>query len=133
MISPTVRTAIRRGIAVLTLAPLLTVGTVHAPGVAVAHTALTRITPADGSTSRKMVREVVLTFNEKVSAPIVTVSSAADPAGRGEVVRSTSRKMVTFTPSAPLGNGTYTVRWRVRSADGHVVSGVSRFTVRVGT
>jgi len=127
------RTVIRRGLAAMVLVPLLVVGTADDSRVAVAHSALARITPANGSTVRTAVGEVVLMFNEKISAPSVTVSSVADPTGRGQVVRGASRKVVTFTPSAPLGNGNYTVRWRVRSADGHVVSGVSRFSVRIGS
>jgi len=105
--------------AVLWIATLLI-----ATPVASAHAARLSTDPADNSVLATGPDRVSATFNESlqttfsamtVVGPDGNVWSTGDPAVQGAVVSIALR---------PLGpTGTYTVNYRVTSADGHVVSG----------
>jgi copper resistance protein C len=92
--------------------------------VASAHAARLYTDPADNAALAAGPERVSATFNERlqttfaamtVVGPDGNVWSAGDPAVQGAVVSIALR---------PLGpTGTYTVNYRVTSADGHVVSG----------
>lgn len=128
--SPQPRRA-RRLLAVLTLA----VAAVVVPGVALAppasaHDQVVSTSPADGSAVAGPTR-VAVTFSENVLAVeganrIVVTGPAGDLTG-DVVARG---KVVEITFAAPLPGGSYRVRWRAASADGHPVSGSFTFTVR---
>ena len=91
-----------------------------------AHASLERITPANGSVVSAPVEVVELQFDEDVTSPRITVRR-----NTGIVLGRTARigGTVRFTPRTPMSKGTYSVVWRVRSADGHFISGISRFKV----
>lgn len=91
-----------------------------------AHASLERITPANGSVVSAPVAVVELQFDEDVTSPRITVRRNTNViSGRITRIGGTVR----FTPRTPMNKGTYSVVWRVRSADGHFISGASRFRV----
>jgi methionine-rich copper-binding protein CopC len=93
-----------------------------------AHSELESISPANGSTVATAVRTITLTFNDEVSSPRIVVRGSDKTLVTGITRRNGER--VVFTATRPLRSGTFTVNWRVRSADGHFISGTSRFAVK---
>ena len=97
--------------------------------VAPRHTAVLSIVPADGAVLDRAPSEIVLTFNEKISpqyAQLIlsrdgTALSIAEPVVTGEIMR------VSLTETAA---GAYRLAFRVVSADGHPISGESRYSVK---
>ncbi|MFJ4469734.1 copper resistance CopC/CopD family protein [Streptomyces sp. NPDC089424] len=98
-----------------------------------AHAALGRTDPADGTVLASAPRHLTLTFTESVgllddsvrvidpeNRPVDT-GAATQPGGRADTVR-------VGLPTG-LADGTYTVAWRVVSADSHPVSGAFIFSV----
>lgn len=102
-------------------------------GPALAHTALSGSDPADGTVLDAPPRQVTLTFTESVSFPddALRVLSPANervnprPARHADGKENTARVEL----SDKLPQGTYTVAWRVVSADSHPVSGAFTFSV----
>ncbi|MCV7099219.1 copper resistance CopC family protein, partial [Mycobacterium palustre] len=100
--------------------------------VASAHAARVSAEPADNATVATGPQRVSATFNERlqttfaamtVVGPDGNVWSTGDPTVQGAVVG------VGLRPLGPAG--TYTVNYRVTSADGHVVSGSWSFRLTV--
>lgn len=101
---------------------------------AAAHNVLRSTTPADGSTVDSVPAQVVLTFDQPALALgtelVVTAPDGRDVAdGAPVLVDSTVGQAV----GGDLPAGTYTVRWRVTSADGHPISGSFTFTATQAT
>jgi MYXO-CTERM domain-containing protein len=99
-------------------------------GPAWAHNSLTKASPAKNATLDEAPDSVELTFLQKVdpAALTITVTDAqqrAVPTGAARADGKTGS--VEF--GEPLGNGVYTVTYRVVSQDGHPVQGSYRFTV----
>ncbi|MFC9585934.1 copper resistance CopC/CopD family protein [Streptomyces yangpuensis] len=100
---------------------------------ALAHTALSASDPADGSVLQTPPRQVTLTFTESISFPdeALRVLSPANervnprPAQHADGKANTARVDL----SGELPEGTYTVAWRVISADGHPISGAFTFSL----
>jgi copper resistance protein C len=96
-------------------------------GPATAHDVLRSTNPADGAQVEQLPDAVVLTFEEPALSvgSTVTVTGPDGPVGRGspQLVDTEVRQPLTGGPA-----GTYTVLWRVTSADGHPISGTFRFT-----
>ncbi|MEG8276151.1 copper resistance CopC/CopD family protein [Streptomyces sp. AHA2] len=102
-------------------------------GPASAHAALSGTDPGDGSVVQRAPRHVTLTFTESVGLlddsfrvfgpdqRRVRTGEATHAEGRSETAR--------VTLPAGLAQGTYTVAWRVVSADSHPVSGAFSFSV----
>ncbi|MFF8997866.1 copper resistance protein CopC [Streptomyces achromogenes] len=98
-----------------------------------AHAVLRAADPADGAVLRGAPRHVTLGFSESVGLPAgsfrvydpgnhrVRTTPAGHVPGRSDTVR--------VTLPARLARGTYTVAWRVVSADSHPVSGALTFSV----
>ncbi|WNM29057.1 copper resistance protein CopC [Streptomyces sp. Li-HN-5-11] len=98
-----------------------------------AHAVLTGSDPRDGSVLKTAPKQITATFDESVAlvedslrviGPDGRPVTAGDPrhaGGRGDTAR------VPLTSG--LGQGTYTVSWRVVSADSHAVSGAFTFSV----
>ena len=113
------------------LAPLAAVAL---PSAAQAHTALTSATPADGARLTEVPTEVTLTFSEEVREPAFVVVTAPDgsthEAGRPGIDGPTvSQEVDRDSLDATRTAGTWTVAYRVVSADGHPVQGVTSFEV----
>ncbi|MFJ3235107.1 copper resistance CopC/CopD family protein [Streptomyces sp. NPDC086787] len=102
-------------------------------GPASAHAALRSTDPADGSVLKTAPRHVTLTFSESV-ALLDDSFRVYDPhnrrvrtgeAGHAPGASDTAR----ITLPGKLGTGTFTVAWRVVSADSHPVSGAFTFSI----
>ncbi|MFF3018527.1 copper resistance CopC/CopD family protein [Streptomyces sp. NPDC057939] len=102
-------------------------------GPASAHASLSGSDPADGVVLKTPPRQVTLTFTESVSfsEDSLRVLSPDNeranprPAQHADGKDNTARVEL----SAELPQGTYTVAWRVVSADGHPISGAFVFSV----
>ncbi len=100
------------------------------PGAALAHATMTRAAPDFRQRLEAAPSVVRLEFDQGVTLPTIQVvtasgalvSGAARVVGNGHTVVARLRG---------LRVGAYTVRWHALSADGHTVSGVYTFGVRV--
>jgi methionine-rich copper-binding protein CopC len=123
-----VRAAGRRG-ARLALAASLLLG----PALLEAHAFLLKSVPARGARLSRPPQRVELIFNERLEPAYSTVA-VWDAAGArvdrrdGAVTTDDARRLVVSV--LPRRPGSYTVRFRVLSVDGHVVEADFAFTVR---
>ncbi|MFL0579081.1 copper resistance protein CopC [Dietzia sp. 179-F 9C3 NHS] len=97
--------------------------------VAAAHAVLLASDPEDGATLEAAPERVTLSFNEEINPSFVTV--AVTGADRTDHVRgeATVEGEQVSAGIGPLDDGEYTVGYRVTSADGHVITGSTRFAV----
>ncbi|MFY1597887.1 copper resistance CopC family protein [Micromonospora sp. WMMD737] len=100
---------------------------------AAAHNTLRAASPADGERLTTPPTRVTLEFAQRLD-PTFTTIALTDAARRkiptgGPTVDGTKG---TVTVVETLGEGTYTVAYRIVSADGHPVQGSYRFTVAGG-
>jgi methionine-rich copper-binding protein CopC len=123
---------VNRILAMLVLAVSLSVIAVAGAGVASAHATRVATDPVENTELSQAPQKVSATFNEAlqpqfgamtVVGPDGNLWSTGDPQVDGAVISVGVR---------PLGpSGTYTVNYRVTSADGHVVSGSWSFRLTV--
>ena len=100
-----------------------------APAAAWAHATLKSETPGYGKTLKEAPKVVGLRFDQYVKFPSIQVF---DTNGKTYAAPAVSNGLSVLAHlRAKLPTGAYTVRWHVLSADGHVVSGVYTFGVRV--
>ncbi|RSN38662.1 transporter [Streptomyces sp. WAC 04229] len=102
-------------------------------GPASAHAALGSTDPGDGTVLQRAPRHVTLTFSESVGLRDDSFR-VLDPGGHrvrtGEAGHADGRSDTARVGlPAELGEGTYTVAWRVVSADSHPISGAFTFSV----
>ncbi|WP_019073310.1 copper resistance CopC/CopD family protein [Streptomyces hokutonensis] len=102
-------------------------------GTASAHAALESTDPADGSVLKSAPRALTLTFSESV-ALLDDSFRVYDPDNRRVKTSSAHHAKdagdtASVTLPAKLGTGTFTVAWRVVSADSHPVSGAFTFSI----
>ena len=102
---------------------------------AFAHAALESTTPAKGAVVAQSIKKVVMQFGEELlvlegKSPnsIIVSDSHGKKVSTGRVAISGTK--ISIALKAPLNPGKYTVKYRVVSADGHVVSGSYSFTVK---
>lgn len=100
---------------------------------AYAHAELVESSPVDNAVAAASPRQARLRFNEAVTLTPQSIQ-LLDPNGdrvRIGVPEHADGKANTAAAALPAGlpKGTYTVAWRVVSADSHVVSGAFRFSV----
>lgn len=115
------------------LGPLLLLFLLGGTGPASAHAALRATDPEDGAVLESAPRDLTLTFTESVGL-LDDSFRVLDPEGRrlrtGEPEHgSDGGDTARVTLPAKLAEGTYTVAWRVVSADSHPVSGAFTFSV----
>jgi methionine-rich copper-binding protein CopC len=125
---------VNRVVATVVLAMSLIVMAVAGAGAAAAHATRVATDPVENSELSQAPQKVSATFNEvlqpqfaamTVVGPDGNLWSTGDPKVDGAVVSVGVR---------PLGpSGTYTVNYRVTSADGHVVSGSWSFRLTVAS
>lgn len=99
-------------------------------GSAQAHSFLEDSNPADGASITQSPGTVTLTFNEPVQttfASMSVVGPGRSEWGNGDPV--VTGKTVSIAVGTLGAAGDYTVNYRITSADGHVVSGSTRFTL----
>jgi copper resistance protein C len=115
-------------VATLATALLALAALVIGASPASAHNVLKSTSPADGKNVARTPSSVVLTFDEPAIAlgTKLVVIGPEGPAqiGKPRLVDNT----VTQDLQAGAPAGTYTVDWRVTSADGHPISGSFTFT-----
>ncbi|WP_338897318.1 copper resistance protein CopC [Streptomyces sp. TG1A-60] len=102
-------------------------------GTASAHAALKGSDPVDGSVVESAPRDVTLRFTESVSLLEDSIR-VVDPQNRavdtGKPGRAGGRSdTARVTLPADLDDGTYTIAWRVVSADSHPIAGALLFSV----
>ncbi|MEU0677598.1 copper resistance protein CopC [Streptomyces sp. NPDC006172] len=102
-------------------------------GPASAHAALRSTDPADGSVLKSSPGSITLTFTESISL-LDDSFRVLDPDNQrvdtGEARHADGRSETAQVPlTEKLGTGTFTVAWRVVSADSHPVSGAFTFSV----
>ncbi|MFJ5530466.1 copper resistance protein CopC [Streptomyces sp. NPDC093261] len=105
-------------------------------GTASAHAVLTGSAPADGSVVKSAPKQVTLAFTESVglldnSFGILDPDNHEVHTGKPTHAAGHSDSAQVALP-AKLAQGTYTVSWRVVSADSHPVSAVTREPQPVG-
>jgi methionine-rich copper-binding protein CopC len=98
-----------------------------------AHSRLEVTSPAADATLSSAPADVVLTFNESVSAQYSHVAVTRADGSSATSGATTVDGVTVRQPLAPLGNGRYTVAYRVVSTDGHPVGGTFVFTVAGAT
>ncbi|MFF8191354.1 copper resistance CopC/CopD family protein [Streptomyces bobili] len=102
-------------------------------GQASAHAALRGADPADGAVLKTAPRSITLTFTESVGL-IDDTFRVFDP-GNGRVETGEAQHVggrsdtARVTLPAKLGAGTFTVAWRVVSADSHPIAGAFTFSI----
>jgi copper transport protein len=102
------------------------------PATASAHATLTKMEPAFGTRVERSPKLVRLYFDQSVDVlpNAIRVFNAKGRLLSGKIVASRDKRTID-APVSRLPRGGYTVRWRAVSADGHVVSGVFTFGVRM--
>ncbi|MFJ9742357.1 copper resistance CopC/CopD family protein [Streptomyces sp. NPDC101166] len=133
-VAPAVRRASRSRLTVL----LLLAGAVLALLVggaspASAHSTLVRAVPADSSVIKTVPERITLTFSETVSlsaGSLRVLSPESLRVDEGPVRHAPgTADTAEVTLADKLPDGTYTVGWRVVSADGHPISGAFTFSL----
>jgi copper transport protein len=98
-----------------------------------AHAVLTGSDPRDGSVLRTAPKQVTATFDESVALvedSLRVIGPDGRPVTAGDPRHAGGRGDTAQVPlTSGLGQGTYTVSWRVVSADSHAVSGAFTFSV----
>ena len=102
------------------------------PAAASAHATLTKTEPAIGKRVERSPSLVRLYFDQSVDVlpSAIRVYDAKGRVRSGRTLASADKRTID-APVSRLPRGGYTVRWRAVSADGHVVSGVFTFGVRM--
>ncbi len=128
----TISTSLRRAVFVFTalvMAPILGAATPF-------HLRLEKSSPADSSVVAPPT-SVKLWFTQETQLPVTRVvvrSAAGDTIPVGAPTRAAAPDSPIDVPfKSAVGPGAYTVDWRTMAADGHVVRGTFRFTVRDAT
>lgn len=103
-------------------------------GPASAHAALRSSDPEDGVVLTSAPRHITLTFTESVgllddSFRVLSPKNERVRTGEADHVPGRSDSVRVALPADGLGEGTFTVAWRVVSADSHPVSGAFTFSV----
>ena len=112
-------------------------GTLLFAGPASAHATLIISDPSDGARLKTAPKTVTLNFDENVGIGSVGYVHVTDQSGKSVDARAAYHpggdgSRVADDLRDSLGDGTYTVSWRVISADSHPVAGVVRFVVGNG-
>ena len=113
-----------RLLATLVLAISLTVMALAGAGVASAHATRIATDPADNAELSASPAQVSATFNEKLQPQFAAMTVVGPDGNLWSTGDAKVDGAVVSVGVRPLGpSGTYTVNYRVTSADGHVVSG----------
>lgn len=122
----------RRSTRLLAVLALLVTGGLGAAPTAAAHTDLVSSTPAAGAEVERPPQAVALTFTDVVVGEFASLSLAVDGgAARPLTITGGDRESDTVTARLPTeaAAGTWSVGYRVTSADGHPIQGAVAFEV----
>ncbi|MFP5113867.1 copper resistance CopC family protein [Bacillaceae bacterium C204] len=99
------------------------------PTVASAHTELTSSNPATNQMVKVDLKEIVLTYEGKIESlsSMTLVKNGKQVPFVG--VTPKENKLI-GTISAPLENGSYTIKWSIAGEDGHPITGEIPFNVQ---
>lgn len=97
-----------------------------------AHAELLSSTPKDGASVQALPAEVALEFSEEVGTSAFLEVSASDGTVVGDGEPEVLGATVTQSVSGDGPSGTYTIAYRVVSADGHPISDELTFDVTAG-
>ncbi|WP_073902641.1 copper resistance CopC family protein [Streptomyces sp. CB02009] len=123
------RRAVRTTARTLILPLALTVTWAAAPPAA-AHTDLVSTSPARGASLDRPPTAIRLTFSDEMTERYARVALTASDGSAADVAGlDVSGRTATLPVEPGLAAGTYTVGYRVVSADGHPVAGSFAFTV----
>ena len=119
---------IRWLIMLIALGTVLLTGLVGGPAIS-AHAVLKSTSPDDGAVLETPPTTVTLIFNEAVSI-LPDTMQLYDASGSAVTLEATAAgPEVDMSLPDDLGHGTYTVGWRVISADSHPISGALTFSI----
>jgi copper resistance protein C len=99
---------------------------------ALAHATLIEAYPADGAALSEAPEQVQLLFNEPIEAefdPLKVYDQGSDRVDEDNARVSPNNARLLVVDLEELPEGSYTVEWRVTSADGHPVSGTQGFVI----
>jgi copper transport protein len=99
------------------------------PLLAMAHAHLEQSEPADGAVIPVAPAQIVLHFSEAAQLTALSLQQQGQSTVRklGPLSRDPATRI--SVPSPPLEPGGYELRYRVISADGHVMAGSVHFTI----
>ena len=98
-----------------------------------AHAVLVETQPANGTVLETWPDRVLLRFNEPVDASLGALrvyDSDAERVDSGRTSRPDAQTVAIELGDRPLARGTYTVAWRIVSADSHPLHGAFVFSVK---
>jgi copper transport protein len=114
------------------LACLLALVALAAPASAFAHASVARTSPTYRERLERGPERVEIVFDQRVKAlPDAIRVYGADGRVVSGPARTVDGGLGVVAPVVHVARGAYTVRWQAISGDGHVVSGVYTFGVRV--
>lgn len=116
----------------IALAAALYVVLFCAVGPASAHASLVSSNPKDGASLDNEPAKVSITFNEDVSTPAQLEVTSPDGEALADTEPVVDGPTVTQTLHSSGYKGTYTIAYRVVSADGHPISGELTYDVTSG-
>lgn len=101
------------------------------PRVAAAHAVVVASTPPDRAVLTRVPPAVELRFNAKLEKTLVHVKlDRADGATMALPDTASEPAIVRVSLPGDLGNGAYTLHYKVLATDGHATQGVLRFTLQ---
>ncbi len=102
-------------------------------GSVLAHARLVETYPADGETLAEPPEQVQLRFNEPVEAefdPIGVYDQEGERVDEDDARVSPDDRRLLVADLGELSEGSYTVEWRIASADGHPIDGKYEFAMK---
>jgi len=112
---------------------LLLLSSLIAPVNVFAHAIMVRSTPEKDAVVTEAPKQVDVWFNDKVGSEHKALAVIDDKGNRldnEDVTQETFDGSHLYSTLKPLVPGVYTVRYRVVSADTHIVTGKYQFTVK---
>ncbi len=98
-----------------------------------AHAIMVRSQPVKDATLTESPKQVDVWFNDKVGSEhkaLAVIDSKGNRLDNQDVTQETFDASHLYSTLQPLVPGTYTVRYRVVSADTHIVTGKFQFSVK---
>ena len=99
------------------------------PLAAAAHAYVTRSSPANGSELATAPAEFSLTLNEAALVTRLTLQKSGESAQQPLGPLPKGQVQTVSLPAPKLGPGSYALHYRTLSGDGHIMSGVVKFSI----
>ena len=121
-----------RHLRALALTGLVVLVAASFPGTAHAHASVVSSNPSEGTVVETLPAEVTITFDENIAEPAFIAVIDSDGTNLAEGSPTILDATVTQPVRSSAATGTYTLSFRVVSADSHPISGSLRFGVGRG-